>query len=114
VIKFIPPFLNLCGLIAGILGSFFWFYSLTTTSSSYTLVNPLGGGKIGICVNGQNVVAGYGGDLVISNDHCPEDPNAGPVLQVKAERPRFNYWSIRLIGLGFFLQLPSAFMALFR
>jgi len=113
VIKFIQ-FLNLCGLIAGVLGSFFWFYSLTTAPSSYTLVNPLEEGKVGICVNGQNVVAGYGGGLEISDDRCPKDPNTGPVLQVKAERPVLAYWSMRLIALGFLLQLPGALLALFR
>ena len=113
MIKFIQ-ILNLLGLIAGVLGSFFWFYSLTTVPSSYTFVNPLEEGTVGICVNGQNIVAGYGGGLVIGDAPCPKDPNTGPVLQVKAERPLLAYWSMRLIGVGFLLQLPGAVLALVR
>jgi hypothetical protein len=82
--------------------------------SSYTLVNPLSEKTVGICVNGQSVVAGYGGGLVLSDDHCPKDPNAGPVLQVKAARPFFAKWAMPLIGFGFVLQFLSALMALFR
>lgn len=109
--------LNLLGLVAGIIGSFFWYYSLTIKPSSYTAVKPISGEAVGICIDGQLITSGYGGALVVSKDDpCPKgaDGDKGQLLQVASEHPFMSAWAMRLIGIGFLFQVPSALMTILR
>jgi hypothetical protein len=63
-------FLNLAGLICGVMGALFLFYSLALKPSNFRLVK-VGDKKLAICLDNKVVVAGYGGPLVVSDDACP-------------------------------------------
>jgi hypothetical protein len=103
--------LNLVGLMADVVGGFFWYYSLVPKASAFKMVKS-SGGILSICLDGKKVVGGWGGPLVLSDEPCPEGEGSGPVLlQVATERPTMAKLAMPLIGLGFLLQLPAAVLA---
>jgi hypothetical protein len=104
--------MNLLGLVCSVIGGLFLFYSLTFKPSHFRLVKT-GDKKLAMCLDGQTVTGGYGGDLVVSDDPCPHMEETGPTLQVTADRPKIANWGIPLVVLGFILQLPAAVVAVF-
>jgi hypothetical protein len=104
--------LNLLGVISSFVGALLLTYALTMTSLNYKLVETKEHG-VAICLNDKLVASGFGGGIIMSDDPCPQaiGPSRAPVIE--AERPAFFAWGLRLLWVGFFLQLPAAFLATF-
>jgi hypothetical protein len=102
--------LNLLGWTCSVLGGLFLFYSLTFEPSHFRLVKT-GEEALAMCLDGRKVTGGFGGELVVSEDPCPNMDQTGPTLQVTANRPQLAHWSVGLIIGGFAMQLPAAILA---
>ena len=104
-------FLNIVGLLGGVLGGLFLFYSFTLRASNFSL-DKVRDKEVAICMDGRVVVAGFGGPLVVSDDACPDVKGAGLTPQVVSDRPTLAKWGVVLVILGFLLQIPAASVAL--
>jgi hypothetical protein len=104
--------LNLVGLLCGFFGALLLFFSLTLKSSNYRLVETSNHG-VAVCLNNKLVATGFGGQMVVTEESCPKGigPSIAPVIQ--AEKPAYVPCGLALIGVGFLLQLPSAWLPLF-
>jgi hypothetical protein len=98
--------INLIGLVCGITGSVLLLFSFTLRPSNYSLTET-SDHRVAICLNGRVVASGYGGPLGVTDEGCPEG-GVAPVIE--ADRPAFARWGLRLILLGFALQVPSALL----
>ncbi len=103
--------LNLLGVISSFVSAILLTYALTITSSNYKLVETLDH-KVAICLNDKLVSSGFGGGIAATAEPCPPSigPSRAPVIE--AENPRFFKCGLRLLWIGFLLQLPAAFLAL--
>jgi hypothetical protein len=106
---------NLLGLILGVAGGVLLTLSLSLKTSHYRFVETERTGKpeVVICHDNKEVVAGYGGGLV-TNDACPKSigPSEAPVIETNDENRAV--WGLRLVIIGFVLQLPAAIVEAFR
>lgn len=73
---------------------------------------PAGGKGFAICHDDEKVVAGFGGPLIPAGA-CPasELKNTGATPQLVAHHPAFAAWGVRLLIVGFLLQIPLAWTA---
>lgn len=96
--------LNLVGLTAGFIGGLLLIFTLTLEPSTYQLVEKSDGSGA-ICHHGKKVTAGWGGDLVDTDESCPAG-SVAPIIE--ANHPRYATAGMWLIVAGFLLQVPLA------
>jgi hypothetical protein len=103
---------NLIGLLLATIGGLLMAYALTLKPSSYRLVKTADG-KVAICLDDKKVTGGWGGELITSDEACPDMAGNGPTAQIEANRPGFASWGLWLVISGFALQVPGAVFAVF-
>jgi hypothetical protein len=99
--------LNLVGLVASVVGSCLLVYALTLRPTNFRLVQTSENG-MALCLGDKAVQAGYGGPLTVTDEPCPDTQHTGPMPEVLTNHPAMTTWGIRLILIGFLLQVPAA------
>jgi hypothetical protein len=103
---------NLIGLIGGFVGGILLVLALEVIPSDFRLIHPREGGGVALCLGDRLVQNGYGGPLVTTDEPCPPWKSAGPIAQINVHKPAYAYIGLRLVILGFILQVPAAITAL--
>src|ERR1700693_2915836 len=91
--------LNLLGLIFSVLGGVLLFFSLTLKPSNYSLVETANH-KVAICLGEKLVTSGFWGDLVLSDDSCPQGIGPNRAAVIEAYKPECVPWGLGLIWVG--------------
>lgn len=110
-LKIVLAVANLVGLSCGLVGGLLLVYALTLKPSQFRLVET-SDGNMALCLKDKRVATGYGGPLGVTDEPCPEWQHTGPTAEVVTEKPAYVPWGVRLIIIGFVLQLPAAIAAL--
>jgi hypothetical protein len=99
--------LNLLGIICSAVAGVLLLYAMPLQRTSYRLVETTTH-EVAICFNEKEVVAGFGGPLVVSDEPCPKGLGASVTPAIEYEHPSFVTTGLALLLVGFVLQGPAA------